>query len=164
MFAEHLFLVGQLGEIHRDGPDLPTGDRKPGAILRHAHTPFHSTGAGLREMARHPRHFGVVEGTHTDLIVGAQDAERRRHTAKVLGLERSTGAAEPREEDQPAPGFLSHQLTFPAFPRRSIEWSPHLAIARSSKPAQKLYQFLSARLPRSGMGLSSTLMLVANSV
>src|SRR5262245_50088550 len=69
LHAKHLSLFGKLREIDGDRADLPTRERKAGPILCHAYRPFHPAGARVREMARHPRHLGIIEGADTNFVV-----------------------------------------------------------------------------------------------
>src|SRR2546427_9925423 len=63
-------------------------------------------------MACHPRHLGIIEGAHTNFIVGTQDAECRRDTTDVLGMQPSDGAAEEHHAEHPDPPVPSHPLPF----------------------------------------------------
>ena len=45
-----------------------------------------AAGARLADMACHARHLRIVERVYADLVVGAEDAERRRGAADLFGL------------------------------------------------------------------------------
>ena len=63
-------------------------------------------------MTGDPRDLRVVEGADTNLIVRAPNAERRRDTANVFGLE--TATAEQDHHHEPAPPPSAHALPSPA--------------------------------------------------
>src|SRR5215471_4571481 len=67
-------------------------------------------------MAGHPWHLRVVKGTHTNLIVRAEDAERRGDTADVLRVQTPDDTAEQHHEDKPNSSQPSHPFT-PSHPR-----------------------------------------------
>src|SRR5215831_14918586 len=114
--AKHLGLLGELRQIDGDWADLPTRDGKARPILRHPHCPFHPTGARLGEMAGYSRHLRVVKGTHTNLIVRAEDAERRGDTADVLRAQTPDDTAKQHNEDKHNSSQPSHPFP-PSHPR-----------------------------------------------